>query len=48
MLGEPGPIVIVASPNLYFVGYDIVATGLLRQIALEAAAVAADLARVRA
>jgi hypothetical protein len=36
-----------ACPNLFFVGYEVVATGLLRQIALEAEAVADEIARVR-
>jgi len=33
-----------ACPNLFFVGYQIVGTGLLRQIAIEAEAVAAEIA----
>jgi hypothetical protein len=34
-----------AAPGLFFVGYESVSTGLLREIALQAEAVAAELAR---
>jgi indole-3-pyruvate monooxygenase len=37
-----------AQPGLYFVGYEDVATGLLREIGLQAEAVAADVAAARA
>jgi hypothetical protein len=33
-----------ACPNLFFVGYDVVATGMLREIAIQAEAVAAEIA----